>query len=84
MIKCESFKSISGETTSILLFGIIHSVRPYTEKAAEQAIKDGLSYYCSAIDNNGNIYKLFSDYDPCLQVSNTIAFKTTEGTNNEQ
>lgn len=83
MIKCESFKNISGETTSILLFGIIHSVRPYTEKAATQAIKNGLDYYCTTIDDNGNIYKLFANYDPCLQVSNTIAFKTTGGIDNE-
>lgn len=84
MIKCESFKNISGETTSILLFGIIHSVRPYTEKAATQAIKNGLDYYCTTIDNDGNIYKLFTDYDPCLKVSHTIAFKTTGGIDNEQ
>ena len=84
MIKCEVFKSISGETTSILLFGMVHSVRPYTEKAAAQAKKSGLDYYCTTIDDNGNIYKLFADYDPCLPISNTIAFKTTGGIDNER
>lgn len=74
MLKCESIKSFDGTITSILLFGLIHKVRPYTENAAKQAIENGLYFYCSTEDENGNIYKLYSDYDPVLEITKTIAF----------
>ena len=74
-LHCETFKDISGNIEKILLFGLTHKVKQYTEQAANQAIKSGLYFYCNAQDPEGNIYKLFSDYDPALLVTKTIAFK---------
>ena len=74
-LPCETFKDISGNIEKILLFGLTHHVKPYTEQAAQKAINNGLYFYCNAQDKNGNIYKLFSDYDPALLVTKTIAFK---------
>lgn len=75
MLICESFCSISGRIENILLFGLVHKVKQYTEKAEKQAIENGLYFYCYVSDKQGNKYKLFSDYDPCLSITNTIAFK---------
>lgn len=74
-LNCETFRNFSGNIEKILLFGLTHQVKPYTEQAAKQAINNGLCFYCNAKDNEGNIYKLFSDYDPALTITKTIAFK---------
>ena len=74
--KCKSYKSLSGIIDNILLFGLVHPVIPYSDKAEEQAEKRGLSYYCNAIDKDGNTYKLFTDYDPALCVSRRLAIMT--------
>ena len=75
MLKCESFTNFSNITTDILLFGLIHPVKPYTEQAAQAAVKNGLYFYCDVQDEQGNVYKLFSDWDPTLKITKTIAFK---------
>ena len=75
MLNCESFVNLSGTTEKILFFGRCHEVKPYSEAAMVQAIKSGLYFYCKAQDDSGNVYSLFSDYDPCLLITKTIAFK---------
>ena len=76
MHTCSSFKDFSGRVNDILLFGLIHKVKPYTGKAAKRAEERGLYFHCYAKDENGNIYKLYADYDPCLEITNTTAFLT--------
>ena len=44
------------------------------ENAENIAIKNGLNFYCNTEDENGNIYKLFSNYDPAIETTETIAF----------
>lgn len=75
MLTCVSLKDFIGNINNILLFGLIHKVKPYTKQAEQQAITAGLQYYCTTTDKQGNQYKLFADYDPCLQIACTVAFK---------
>lgn len=72
---CKAFKCLTGQINNILLFGLVHPVKPYKENIVNQATKNGLYYYCDIEDENGNKYKLYTDYEPCLQISKTIAFK---------
>jgi len=76
MVKCRAYKDFSNTITDILLFGLITKVLPYTEPWTTKAENKGMKYYCDCIDREGNIYKVYTDYDPCLKVSRTIAFLT--------
>lgn len=72
--KCESIKDFTGNITSIIIFGLVCTVIPYTEQKAANAKKHNMQHYCNAIDKEGNKYKIFTNYDPCLEVSYRIAF----------
>ena len=75
MLTCVSLHDFSGNINNILLFGLVHKVKPYTKKAEEKAILSGLQYYCTTTDKKGNQYKLFADADPALKITDTIALK---------
>ena len=72
-IECKTIKNSLGNVTSVLLFGLVRCV--YSEKQAEKVLSNKTEYYCNAIDKEGNTYKIYTDYDPCLQISYTIAVK---------
>ena len=75
MLTCVSLHDFSGNINNILLFGLVHKVKPYTTKTEGKVIASGLQYYCTTTDKQGNQYKLFSDTDPCLKIASTIALK---------
>ena len=72
---CKSLKNLTGQIDNILLFGLVHPVKPYKETSVNRAIKNGLYFHCDIEDESGNKYKLFADYDPCLEITKTIAFR---------
>ena len=57
----------------LLIFGLFQPVRRYSEKLIDSITRRGLFRYCSACDQFGNMYDIYTDYDPCLSVSETIA-----------
>lgn len=61
---------------SILFLGLVVPVLPYTEKREGKIKKCGLFYYCSSEDQHGNKYSIFTDYDPALTISRTVALLT--------
>jgi hypothetical protein len=65
---------------TIVLFGIVRPVSPYSEKRVGFLAEEGLSRYCSARDQYGNMYELYTDYDPCLRVSHAVALLVEEVT----
>ena len=78
LYNCTAMKNLSGQISSIILFGIPHKVVPYKTREAQSAIKR-LTQYCSAVDSYGNVYAIYTDYDPCLRVSETVAILVEEG-----
>ena len=55
---------------NVILFGL---VVPIERKAPTR-----LDLYCQAIDEHGTTYDIYTDYDPCLGISETVAIKKGE------
>lgn len=64
----------------LLIFGLFQPVRRYSEKLIDTLTRRGLFRCCSARDQFGNMYDIYTDYDPCLSVSETVAVITKEAT----
>ena len=67
---CKAFRNFDKSIESILLFGLVF---PVVRSAPAR-----LEKYCSARDEYGNVYDIYTDYDPCLAVSETVAVKRKE------
>lgn len=72
--KCKSFKDFSDRAHSILLFGLVRPV--YRPKGTLNTA--GMYRYCTARDDDGTVYDIYTDYDPCIKASYTIAVVTKE------
>lgn len=55
---------------NVILFGL---VVPIKHKAPTW-----LDLYCQAVDERGTTYDIYTDYDPCLEISETVAIKKGE------
>lgn len=55
------------EQRDVILFGL---VVPVQNKAPKK-----LDLYCQAEDQHGNQYDIYTEYDPCLAISRTVAVK---------
>lgn len=70
LVRCKSFKGIDNTVKSILVFGLVRPVMSNTWNYEE---------YCIAMDEkDGTLYGIYSEYDPCLKQSGTIAKRKTE------
>ena len=65
---CEAFDKACNH---VLMFGLVLPVRTF---APEQ-----LDRYCTARNQYGNMYDIYTDYDPCLRISNTVAVMLRPG-----
>ena len=70
MLKCYAFQNIDKSINTILLFGL---VRPVVQRKIVS-----FDYFGETTDQYGNIYKIYSEYDPALKHSATFVIKTTE------
>jgi len=70
MIKCHAFQNFDKSINAILLFGL---VRPVIQRKTVD-----FDYYCKTVDQFGNVYEIFSEYDPALKRSGTFAIKVKE------
>ena len=52
---------------SIILFGLARPVYHNPKRA------EGLTRYCSARDQHGNLYDVYTDYDPCIAATRAVA-----------
>lgn len=59
--KCIHYKNSSN----IILFGLVRPIAVSAPKTLEK--------YCIAKDQTGTEYDIFTDYDPCLKISFTVA-----------
>ena len=71
IVNCESDKHI---VNGVIVFGLFRPIMNYSE---EQANRMGLEHHCNLIDQNGDVYKLYCDYDVCLQISCAVAVPLT-------
>lgn len=55
----------SNHPSNIILFGLVVPIR--------RSAPGDLDLYCTAEDEHGNTYNVYTDYDPCLKASHTIA-----------
>ena len=62
-------RKLGKNSDNIILFGLVCPIRTTDE---------GLDRYCSARDEYGNTYDIYTDYDPCIPVSRTVAVRTNE------
>ena len=70
MLKCHAFQNFDKSINAILLFGL---VRPVVQRKTVN-----FDYCGKTIDQFGNVYDIFSEYDPALKHSATFVIKTTE------
>lgn len=70
MIKCHAFQNFDKSIKAILLFGL---VRPVVQHKIVN-----FDFYGKTIDQFGNVYEIFSEYDPALKSSGTFAIKVKE------
>lgn len=75
MLECYAFQNFDKSINAILLFGLVRPV-----------VKTNIlnyDFYCNTIDQFGNVYKIYSEYDPALKRSATIAIKVKEHSEND-
>jgi len=65
---------------SIIIFGLCRTVYAYSWKRMESLVRQGLDVVCHAKDQFGNVYDVYSDYDPCLKASHVVALLVEEAT----
>ena len=64
-ISCHAFKNTDGTIKAVLIFGL---VRPVVKRNYPM-----FDEYCTLVDQYGNHYTLYADYDPALKRTDAIA-----------
>lgn len=72
MLKCKTFKPMFSymEPKDVLIFGRIARIK--------KSAPADYTMQCMAIDDNGTTYRIYTDYDACITLSDAIAVPVTK------